>query len=135
MFELNIIPLSPTSSLLRKAIFDTSIEVVIGMLVAWIVGKVEVFYLNQAKSVVIWQHVRNHNLVDGRGSGFGVSADVEILWIMDKQAVHKVGFKTDSDEVVELISANSEHPGNLKGVLATGIIVGEIFSPNRVQWF
>ena len=72
MFELNIIPLSPTSSLLRKAIFDTSIEVVIGMLVAWIVGKVEVFYLNQAKSVVIWQPVRDHNLVDGRGSGFGV---------------------------------------------------------------
>ena len=96
MFGLNLIPLSPASSLLRKPLLDASIEVVIRILVAWIVGKVEVFYLNQAKSVVIWQPVRDHNLVDGRGSGFGVSADVEILWIMDKQAVHKVGFKTDS---------------------------------------
>ena len=86
--------------LFQKGFLDASIEVVIGIIIARIVGDIVFFHLCEAETVIIWQLVRIHQFVNRWRGGFRVFADVKIIWIVDKQSIRKVWLKLESNDVI-----------------------------------
>ena len=82
-------PFSPAADYFRDIILDALIEVEVWILVARIVGNIQLLYLSQSQVVEVRKFCRINLFSNVRIPGFWICCPIEIFWVMNVQIIQE----------------------------------------------